>query len=284
MRLVIVSGLSGAGKTIALQTLEDLDYYCVDNLPIRLLKPLVDRLVSRRAEVFRHIAVGIDARNFLDELEQFPHILRELQAFPITIQRLFLHATDAVLLRRYSDTRRKHPLSIQGLSLPEAIARERQLLADMAAHADLTVDTSNLHIHQLRDLIRLRFRDTGSQLSIVVESFGFKHGVPVDADFVFDVRSLPNPHWEPALRPLTGHDAAVIAFLEVQPLVIEMIADLTQFLSTWIPRFADSNRSYLTIAIGCTGGRHRSVFVAESVARQLQAVHPSVLTRHRDLT
>lgn len=284
MRIIIVSGLSGSGKSIALQTLEDLDYYCVDNLPIELLKPFAREILSRKNGLLQTIAVGIDARNFRDELERFPEILADLRRNGLAIEILFLQAADEALLKRYSETRRKHPLSLEGVPLMEAIRWERRLLEPMAAHADLIIDTSHTNVHELRQLVRSRLHDTPpGQLSILFESFAFKHGVPADADFVFDVRCLPNPHWEPQLRPLTGLDDKVIDFLTRQSVVMGMIADLCRFLETWIPCFENSSRSYLTVAIGCTGGQHRSVFIAAALARHFSKIRRNIMTRHREL-
>lgn len=284
MRIIIVSGLSGSGKSIALQTLEDLDYYCVDNLPIELLKPFAREILSRKSGLLQTIAVGIDARNFRDELERFPEILADLRRNGLAIEILFLQAADEALLKRYSETRRKHPLSLEGVPLMEAIRWERRLLEPMAAHADLIIDTSHTNVHELRQLVRSRLHDTPpGQLSILFESFAFKHGVPADADFVFDVRCLPNPHWEPQLRPLTGLDDKVVDFLTRQSAVMGMIADLCRFLETWIPCFENSSRSYLTVAIGCTGGQHRSVFIAAALARHFSKIRRNIMTRHREL-
>lgn len=284
MRIIIVSGLSGSGKSIALQTLEDLDYYCVDNLPIELLKPFAREILSRKSGLLQTIAVGIDARNFRDELERFPEILADLRRNGLAIEILFLQAADEALLKRYSETRRKHPLSLEGVPLMEAIRWERRLLEPMAAHADLIIDTSHTNVHELRQLVRSRLHDTPpGQLSILFESFAFKHGVPADADFVFDVRCLPNPHWEPQLRPLTGLDDKVVDFLTRQSVVMGMIADLCRFLETWIPCFENSSRSYLTVAIGCTGGQHRSVFIAAALARHFSKIRRNIMTRHREL-
>jgi UPF0042 nucleotide-binding protein len=285
MRIIAVSGLSGAGKTIALQTLEDLDYYCVDNLPIKLLQPFAQEILAREDALFHNTAVGIDVRNFLDELDSFPTVLADLRRTGLTVEILFLQAADATLLKRYSDTRRKHPLSGEGVPLSEAIRQERQLLKSIAAYADLIIDTSQTNVHQLRELVRNRLHDTPTgTVSILFESFGYKHGIPPHGDFVFDVRCLPNPHWEPQLRVLTGLDDSVIAFLEQQPEVGRMIADLQQFLETWIPCFVTGGRSYLTIAIGCTGGQHRSVYITEALARCFRKTQRNVMTRHRELS
>lgn len=284
MRIIIVSGLSGSGKTIALQTLEDLDCYCVDNLPFKLIWPLAQEILTASATLPPTVAVGVDARNFFDELSRFPAILAELRANDLSIDVLFLQAEEEVLLKRYSETRRRHPLDLGSVPLREAIRHERQLLEPVVACADLIVDTSDTNLYQLRELIRSRVHDTpGEAMSLLFESFGFKNGVPSDADFVFDVRCLPNPHWEPQLRPLTGRDQPVIDFLDGQSEVRTMVDDLRQFLAEWLPRFEESNRSYLTVAIGCTGGQHRSVFIAETLERHFSAMRRHVMVRHREL-
>jgi len=284
MRIIIVSGLSGSGKTIALQTLEDLDYYCVDNLPFKLILPLAREIRTANDLLPPTVAVGVDARNFIDELNRFPATLAELRASDLTVEVLFLQADDEILLKRYSETRRRHPLDGGSLPLREAIRQERRLLEPIVACADLIIDTSETNLYQLRDLVRARVHDTPHEaMSLLFESFGFKNGVPADADFMFDVRCLPNPHWEPQLRPLTGLDSPVMDFLERQPEVMAMIADLRRFVETWLPCFEASNRSYLTVAIGCTGGQHRSVFIAEALARHFRGMRDYVMVRHREL-
>lgn len=284
MRIIIVSGLSGSGKTIALQTLEDLGCYCVDNLPFKLIQPLVQEVLAAGATLPPTVAVGVDARNFCDELARFPTTLAELRDNGLPVEVLFLQADEDVLLKRYSETRRRHPLDGGDLPLREAIRQERRLLEPVVAGADLIIDTSETNLYQLRDLIGARVLDSpGEAMSLLFESFGFKNGVPADADFVFDVRCLPNPHWEAALRPLTGRDPAVIDFLDQQPEVTTMILDLRRFLTDWLPRFETSNRSYLTVAIGCTGGQHRSVFIVEALAQYFRGIRRQVMARHREL-
>lgn len=284
MRIVIVSGLSGSGKTIALQTLEDLDYYCVDNLPFKLILPLAREILAASDISPPAVAVGVDARNFIDELYQFPATLAELRASDLTVDVVFLQANEEILLKRYSETRRRHPLDLGSVPLREAIRQERRLLEPIVASADLIIDTSDTNIYQLRELLRARIHDTPREaMSLLFESFGFKNGVPADADFVFDVRCLPNPHWEPQLRPLTGLDRPVIEFLERQPEVMEMVADLRRLLEAWLPRFEASDRSYLTVSVGCTGGQHRSVFIAEALARHFNGIRDYVMVRHREL-
>lgn len=282
MRMIIVSGYSGAGKSIALDTLEDLNYYCVDNLPLPLLKPFAEAALARNKAPVQTAAVGIDARNFVDELERFPEILAELRHLGLAVEILFLQASDEVLLKRYSETRRRHPLG--QVPLVDAIRQERRLLDSIREHANLIIDTSRTNIHELRQQVRARLHETPSGgVSILFKSFGYKNGIPADADFVFDVRCLPNPHWEPRLRPLNGCDAEVIAFLDKQSDVNAMIADLRQFLNQWIPRFESGSRSYLTVAIGCTGGQHRSVYIVETLAREFRDRYSNVTIRHREL-
>ncbi|HAS52114.1 MAG TPA: RNase adapter RapZ [Gammaproteobacteria bacterium] len=284
MRIIIVSGLSGSGKTIALQTLEDLDCYCVDNLPFKLIGPLAQEILTASVTLSPTVAVGVDARNFFDELSQFPAILAELRASGLRVEVLFLQADDEILLKRYSETRRRHPLDEGHIPLREAIRHERQLLEPVVACADLIIDTSDTNLYQLRELIHARVHDTpGEVMSLLFESFGFKNGVPSDADFMFDVRCLPNPHWEPLLRPLTGQDQPVIDFLDRQSDVRAMIDDLRRLLEDWLPRFETSNRSYLTVAIGCTGGQHRSVFIAEALRQHFSTMRRHVMVRHREL-
>jgi len=281
MRLIIVSGLSGSGKSVALHMLEDIDYYCVDNIPAALLKPLISHTVRASGDTYPRTAVGLDARNRANEIETVPDLVDELRRSGISCDVLYLHASDEVLLKRYAETRRKHPLLAEGISLREAIASEQRLLEPIIKAADLVIDTSNMGVHALRELIRERIdRRQEGRLSLMFESFGFKHGIPGDADFVFDVRSLPNPFWEHSLRSQTGRDAPVADYLAGHPSVRAMIADLTEFLAKRITEFASANRGYLTIAIGCTGGQHRSVYIAEQLAAHFRRIYPQVLTRH----
>ena len=284
MRLIIVSGLSGSGKSVALHMLEDIDFYCVDNIPAALLKPFVSHTVRGMGDTYPRTAVGLDARNRAGEIETIPALVAELRRSNIDCEVLYLHAAEEVLLKRYAETRRKHPLVTGEIGLREAIALERKLLDPITITADWVIDTSNMGVHALRDLIRERIeRRREGQLSLMFESFGYKHGIPGDADFVFDVRSLPNPHWETSLRKLNGRDAAVIEYLSGFASVRSMIADLTAFLEKRLSEFSQANRSYLTIAIGCTGGQHRSVYIAEQLAAHFRKSHPQVLTRHDSL-
>ena len=284
MKLLIVSGLSGSGKSVALHTLEDLDYYCIDNLPVGLLEPFAQQLQNNPPVGQDNAAVGIDARNQSDDLQRFPQIVEALRGRGIQCEILYLQADDETLLKRFSETRRKHPLSKGSLSLADAIRQERSLLEPIAANASLHIDTTHTNVHQLRDLVQERVgAKTAGTLSLLFKSFGFKHGVPKDADFVFDVRCLPNPHWDARLRPLTGLDRDVVEYLETQPLVDEMYEVIRGFLDNWIPHFECENRSYLTVALGCTGGQHRSVYLAQRLGEHFKSRYPSVLVRHREL-
>ena len=286
MELIIVSGLSGSGKSIALETLEDSGYYCIDNLPISLFEPFIQgaRQEAETGQIYRKVAISIDARSRCESLQQFPETLELATQMGISCQVMFLKAGEESLLKRFSETRRKHPLTDRSRSLTEAITLESALLVPIASRADLVIDTSHTNIHQLRDLIRERIgakRD--HRMSVYCLSFGYKNGIPFDADFTFDARCLPNPHWVPALRPKTGRDPEVSAFLENIPEVRQYLEDLTRFMQTWAPRFASENRSYLTIAVGCTGGQHRSVYLAEALAARLDSEDYDLLVRHRDL-
>ncbi len=285
MKLVIVSGLSGSGKSVALHTLEDLDYYCIDNLPLGLLESFTQQLLDNPHTRQDNVAVGIDARSRADDLQQFPQLLKLLRERGIQTEILYLQADDTTLLKRFSETRRKHPLGKGSVPLTDAIRQERTLLQPISANASLHIDTTHTNVHQLRNEVQERVAGkTEGTLSLLFKSFGFKHGVPEDADFVFDVRCLPNPHWDPRLRPQTGLDADVIAYLGAQPLVDEMFEELQHFLVSWIPRFETENRSYLTVALGCTGGQHRSVYLAQRLGDFFRAHYPAVLVRHRELS
>jgi UPF0042 nucleotide-binding protein len=284
MRLIIVSGLSGSGKSVALHLLEDIDFYCVDNIPAALLKPFISHTLRDTEEVYPRTAVGLDARNRPNEIETIPALVAELRRIGISCEVLYLHANDEVLLKRYAETRRKHPLVTGGVSLREAIATERKLLEPITLAADLVVDTSHMGVHALRERIRERIdRRREGRLALMFESFGYKHGIPGDADFVFDVRSLPNPYWEHALRHLDGRDPAVMEYLDGHESVGRMVDDLIAFLKVRIAEFAQANRSYLTIALGCTGGQHRSVYIVERLAEHFRESYPQVLTRHDSL-
>lgn len=280
-RLVIVSGRSGSGKSTALHVLEDAGFYCIDNLPASLLPRLLEAAAGEAA--LSRMSVSIDARNMPGTISRFGEILEALPpGLPVEV--IWLDADDATLIKRFSETRRRHPLSNAETSLAEALAAERTLLAPVAERAALTIDTRSMSLHDLRELVlKTVVAQPGGGMAVLFESFGYKRGIPLDADLVFDLRSLPNPHWVPRLRALTGRDAAVAGFLEESPEVREMLDDIGAFLERWLPRFADSNRSYTTVAVGCTGGRHRSVYVAERLHARLAARFPGAQVRHRDL-
>ena len=284
MRLVIVSGRSGSGKSTALNALEDLDFYCIDNLPAGLLPELWNESINSNDPRLQKIAVSIDARNLEHGIEKFPVFYQQCLEKNIHIDILYLDATDETLLQRFNSTRRKHPLTRSGHSLKEAIKQERTLLDPIVTNANLIIDTSALTLYELRDLIKVRIAGRATQeIAILFQSFGFKHGVPNDADFVFDVRCLPNPYWDTSLRKFNGLDEPTKQFLESHPETHEMKQDIIRFLEKWLPSFKDSNRSYLTIAIGCTGGQHRSVYLCEQIGRHFQALDPSVQIRHKEL-
>ncbi|HEY7754397.1 MAG TPA: RNase adapter RapZ [Steroidobacteraceae bacterium] len=283
-RLVVVSGLSGSGKSVALNMLEDLGWYCIDNIPAGLVRAVVEHSVRTGEALYRRLAVGLDARNRTDDLAAVPGLLEDLSRTGLRCEVVYLHADDEVLLRRYAETHRRHPLAGADRSLADAIAEERRLLHPLADRSDLVIDTSRMSVHELRDLIGRRIESQEpARLSILLESFGFKHGVPGDADFVFDTRALPNPYWEPALKPLTGRDGPVIAFLEASPRVHRMAEDLVVFLENRLPEYEAANRGYLTVAIGCTGGQHRSVYLVERLAAHFRPRYPNLLVRHNAL-
>lgn len=281
-RFVIVTGLSGAGKSVALNALEDAGFYCVDNLPAALLWEFAEFIDRGNLPNYRQLAVGIDARNPPSDLSQFPQTLDALADMDFELELTYIEADDQALINRFSETRRRHPLSSVEQSLGQAIAQERIVMAELSDRADLRVDTTHTHVHEFRAIVAERVAQrTKDDLSLQVGSFGYKGGVPSDSDFVFDLRCLPNPYWDPTLRELTGRDQAVQKFLHREPAVNKMIVDIVNFLERWIPAFEKQNRSYLTIAMGCTGGRHRSVFVAELVARHFESEH-RILLVHRD--
>ncbi len=265
-QMVIVSGMSGSGKSVVLNTLEDVGFFCVDNLPAELLPDFV-RSVAGDDGAPRKLAVGIDVRNRHSDLANIPGWIAEVGKLGLDPKLLFLDAGDDALLKRYADTRRRHPLSHIGLSLADAIALERQVLKPLRTLADSVIDTTSLNVHQLRRQVITGFAlgDEGSA-SLLFESFAYRRGVPADADFVFDARVLPNPHWNPELRPLSGRDAPVREFLDAQDDVARYVEQVGGFLDAWLPRLRTDTRSYITVAFGCTGGRHRSVYLAERLA------------------
>lgn len=280
MRLLIVSGRSGSGKTISLNTLEDLGYYCVDNLPVDLLPNLIDKLTLRHPR----LAVSIDARNLPSNANELKEVISQLKKPDDGhCSILYLDADDKILLKRFSETRRKHPLTNSHLSLQEAMQQERILLSPLSNMADISLDTSHLTTHQLCSLIRDKVaQEPNSVLQLLLQSFGFKHGMPPEADFVFDVRCLPNPYWVPSLRNLTGLDTEVASYLSNESDVNLMIEDIMRFLENWVPRFQKDNRSYLTVGIGCTGGQHRSVYITHELEKRTHDRY-NVQVRHRDL-
>jgi UPF0042 nucleotide-binding protein len=284
MKLVIISGLSGSGKTVALHTLEDEGFYCVDNLPLGLLPGFTEQIMKHQIQIYDEIAVGIDARSGVNDLRNFADIMKRVKQTSIEVEIIFFQADVNTLIKRFSDTRRRHPLAKKGIPLAEAIDIERNLLTPIVLGADLCLDTTHTNVHQLRDLVKERViqREEG-QLSVLFQSFGFKHSVPTDSDFVFDVRCLPNPHWEPALRSLTGQDPAVQDFLNAHDDVHDMFNHIRNFLEFWIPQFARQNRYYLTVSLGCTGGQHRSVFLTEKLCDYFQGKLPNVSLRHREM-
>lgn len=282
MRLVIISGLSGSGKSVALHVLEDLGFYCIDNIPVTLLRSFIDDITQREDSAFENVGIGLDARNRPSDIAAVPALIQKMRDDGIACEIIFLQTDDKVLLSRFSETRRKHPLTDQTTGLEEAIAKERQLLGPIINSAELVIDTTRMTVYALRQQIRERVAPrTPGAVSILIESFGYKNGLPANADFVFDVRCLPNPYWESQLRPLSGKDAPVRDFLDAQPLVQEMVDAIVEFLEVWIPRYQDFQRSYLTVAIGCTGGMHRSVYVVEAIAKRLAKFQ--IRTHHNEL-
>ncbi len=283
IHLIVLTGLSGGGKTVALRALEDLEFYCVDNLPGSLLPHLVQAVLQDHSSRRRRIAVGMDVRNRGEDFRHLPSVLSDLAAAGVQVHLIFLDCRDEVLIKRYSETRRRHPLALRGTSLADAIAEERRLLRPLMAIAEKVIDSSDLNVHQLRRLVATDYAQATEGLTLMFQSFAFRRGLPLDADFVFDARCLPNPHWQPHLRPLSGKDAPVREYLDGEPLVGEFFNDTARWLDTWIPRFEQDDRSYLTISVGCTGGRHRSVYLVEKLAAHYRDQREGVLTFHREL-
>ena len=283
MQLIVVSGLSGAGKSVALHTLEDEGFVCVDNLPISMLVDLAKKM-SADSESYGQVAVGIDARSEVDPLDQFESVLMQVNSLGVETRVVFLDAQHNTLITRFSETRRKHPLSKNGAPLESALHTERALLGRVEQVADVGIDTTNLNLHQLREVIQKRVLGLNRKpLNILLQSFGFKHGQPVATDFIFDVRCLPNPYWSTQLRPMTGRDEPVAEFLKEHALVEKMIDDICRFFLDWTPVFEAENRSYLTVSIGCTGGRHRSVYVVEEVERRVKGKIDQISIKHREI-
>ena len=284
MKLTIISGRSGSGKSTVLHILEDRGYYCIDNLPASLLHSLANRVFTGETDI-PNVAVSIDARNISADLEQVPNIVNDLKSKNLPTEIIFLDANSQTLMKRFNETRRKHPLSDERIGLKEAIDKESELLEPISAMANLSIDTGKMSLNQLRDSIKDRIvknKETG--LALLFQSFGYKNGVPMDADIIYDVRCLPNPYWENSLRSLTGLDEAVIKFLNSENEVQEMYSDISQFLQKWLPKYEGNNRSYITVAIGCTGGQHRSVYLCEKFANEFVESIRNVQVRHRELT
>lgn len=279
--VIIVSGLSGGGKSTALNALEDLGYYCIDNLPGAML-PDFGPQISANPVLYKKVALGIDARSRESDLQVVLDWMHSLKEIGINCRLLFITAEKAVLIKRFSETRRRHPLTSSDKVLTEAIENEERLLEPLRRWSDLVIDSSHTNIHQLRRQVWNFIDRHSSDMTIVVQSFAYKQGVPQDADFIFDARVLPNPHWQDELKALTGKDEAVCTWLELDPQVLKMAKDIEGFMHTWLPAFQDAQRSYVTICIGCTGGKHRSVYLAEKLAKSLGKVHPNILVHHRE--
>ncbi len=281
--IVIVSGLSGAGKSTALKALEDMGFHCIDNLPARLMGEFANQVRDDR-ELYRKVALGIDARAPGLKLDDVPGWLDTLRESGLNAQLLFLAADDDTLVKRFSKTRRRHPLAQDQGGLKTAIAHERELMRPVADAADHVIDTTRINIHQLTHEMWKRVAQDSREMTVVLQSFGFSHGAPTDVDFLFDARCLPNPHWDKSLRPKTGRDDGVAAWLEQEPLVTQMGDDILAYLQRWLPEFERVHRAFVTIGIGCTGGRHRSVYLAERVKRELSRDFPEVVLHHRELS
>lgn len=277
--LVIISGRSGSGKSTALHVLEDMGYYCIDNLPVSLITSLTQQLKDNKS--IDRVAVSIDARNIADDLANFGAIISGLETKQIQI--VYLDAASPSLVKRFSETRRKHPLTNSNRDLKAALELETEMLDNIASRADLTIDTTSLTIHELRDMVRTRVTGSKHDLALLFQSFAFKNGVPVDADMVFDARCLPNPHWVSSLRNYTGLDEPVQKFLFEHQEVAEMQSDIATYLNRWLPKFEENSRSYVTVAIGCTGGQHRSVFLSDQLYMAFKDRWSNVQVRHREL-
>ena len=284
MKILIISGRSGSGKTTALNLLEDEGFTCIDNLPVSLLSSLVDKVHRRDDSENTRLAVGIDARNIDSDLGSLPAIFNEITSVEGVIKVLYLDTSKDVLIRRFSETRRKHPLTDKDTGLNQAITEEDVILAPLAAIADVTIDTTHLNLHELRSAVKRELvGDQSDGIALTFTSFGFKFGVPIDADYIFDVRCLPNPYWHAELRDKSGRESDVEDFLKSSDEVQEMAKDIELFTRKWLPCFESNNRSYLNVAIGCTGGMHRSVYLAEELAKRLKPDRKNTLVRHRQL-
>jgi UPF0042 nucleotide-binding protein len=280
--LVLVTGLSGGGKSTALRAIEDLGYYCVDNLPAALL-PEFAAQITHGSAIYKRVALGIDARSPASDLQEIPGWLEGLAGSGIDCRMLFLDADETAIIKRFSETRRRHPLTSESRSLPQAIEQEVSLLEGLRQRADWVINTSDTNIHQLRRQVWNCIDAENDAMTVVLESFAFKRGVPQDVDFIFDARILPNPHWVEELRDFSGLDEPVRKWLDQDDSVRRMTADVLGFLRTWLPEFRSSQRSYVTVGIGCTGGRHRSVYLVDRLAQGLGEDCGSVLIHHREL-
>ena len=283
IRLIVVSGLSGSGKSVALHTLEDAGYYCIDNLPVNLIADFAHFAQQNQQRIGTRFAVGIDARNPREDLAKLPQTVDKLNNSGIDPEVVFLYADDDILMRRYSETRRRHPLAQDGTPLSDSLQAERVVLDPLRERADWTIDTSRKNVHDLRSLVYQILGGDRPALSVLVQSFGYKHGVPTDADYVFDARCLPNPYWIPELRAATGQHGGVCDFLEEHPETAILYNQILEMITCWLPTYKESNRSYLAIAIGCTGGQHRSVYLAERLAEDLADQCSRITLRHREL-
>ncbi|THB73572.1 MAG: RNase adapter RapZ [Gammaproteobacteria bacterium] len=286
MRLIIISGLSGSGKSIALNTLEDEEYFCVDNMPIGMLEEFTRHIAEPGYAHYKSFAIGIDSRNYAHSRPEFDSIIQKLKEIFEYVEIIFLKSNMQTLLKRFSETRRKHPLSTAEIPLEDAIKYEHVILEPIHNTADLVIDTSNTNIHQLREMVIKRLGSDKKPMSLLFRSFGFKNGPPIDADLLFDVRCLPNPHWEPSLRPFSGLDQKVVDFLEKSDEVKDMVDDIVNFIQKWLPKYIEQNRKYLTIAIGCTGGFHRSVYIVEKLTSFFKEddSNINIVSSHRELT
>lgn len=283
-QLIIISGLSGSGKSIALQTLEDEGYFCVDNLPLTFVPQFLEKFCQQNR--LQKLAIGIDARGFPEDFAEADTLLSNIrERFNLIPKLIFLEASDEVLIKRYSHTRRKHPLSPLKQNLADSILYERELIAPLRDHVDIQIDTSTLNVHELRSLLKERlFGNSQNSLSLQIISFGYRNGLPLNADFVFDARALTNPHWEPTLRDFNGMDQEIIDYFAQMEDVQAYYADISQFIRQWLPKFKEGTRSYLTIAIGCTGGQHRSVYLAQRLFNELVEQEPNLYLKHREIS
>ncbi len=280
--VIIVSGLSGGGKSTALNALEDLGYYCIDNLPAALLNKFAPQ-IKADPQLYEKVALGIDARARGSDLKEIPAWMEQVNNEGLNCELLFLSADRSTLIKRFSETRRCHPLTKGEQVLPDAITREMEMLEPLRERANWVIDSTDTNIHQLRRQVWNCVGPGIKGMTIVLESFAFKHGVPPDVDFVFDARNLPNPYWQTELREFTGQDPRIREWLEQHEEVSRMAGDILTFLKDWLPGFEEAQRSYVTVGIGCTGGRHRSVYLVERLSESLRDHFPEVLADHREL-